>query len=396
MGHDLVSDREGVRPHVGLLGHQNGLYGDLTVSENVRFWGATVGATAAEIDAAMARMGVAGRLVDVSVNKLSAGQKRRTALAGLIARRARLWLLDEPHAGLDQRGRDELDDTLRLAADSGATISRRQPRAGSGRIPRDAHRRRRGRSDPDGRRMMTAWRIAWLIARKDLRIERRSRVLTNQVLPFAGVTMIIFGFALDANSDVLELVAPGLVWLATMFSLLLLVQRAFAVEGDDGALDAMRVAGVDARAIFFGKAIGLIIQLLVLEVVLLFAAVVLYAETIPVAGLVLLVTTLVSATCGLAAVGTLYGGLAAGSKGRETLLPLLTLPAVAPVLIGATRAVESALGTGAAELSDGWTWVSLLAVFAVVFGVGGALCVRPADRRIETSVADGPRDPSDA
>jgi len=224
---------------------------------------------------------------------------------------------------------------------------------------------------------MTSLRIAWLIARKDLQIERRSRVLTNQVLPFAGVTMIIFGFALDANTDVLELVAPGLVWLATMFSLLLLVQRAFAVEGDDGALDAMRVAGVDARSIFFGKAIGLIIQLLVLEVVLLFAAVVLYAETVPLSGVVLLVTTLVSATCGLAAVGTLYGGLAAGSKGRETLLPLLTLPAVAPVLIGATRAVESALGTGMAELSDGWLWVSLLTVFAVAFGVGGALAFGP-------------------
>lgn len=224
---------------------------------------------------------------------------------------------------------------------------------------------------------MTGWRIAWLIAMKDLRVERRSRVLTNQVLPFAGVTMIIFGFALDANTDVLELVAPGLVWLATMFSLLLLVQRAFAIEGDDGALDAMRVAGVDARAIFLGKAIGLVIQLLVLEIVLLIAAVVLYGETIPLGGVVLLVTTLLSATCGLAAVGTLYGGLAAGSKGRETLLPLLTLPAVAPVLIGATRAVESALGTGAAELSDGWQWVSLLTVFAVAFGVGGALAFGP-------------------
>ena len=224
---------------------------------------------------------------------------------------------------------------------------------------------------------MRPLRIAWLIAKKDLRIERRSRVLTNQVLPFAGVTMIIFGFALDANTDVLELVAPGLVWLATMFSLLLLVQRAFAVEGDDGALDAMRVAGVDARAIFLGKAVGLVVQLLVLEVVLLFAAVVLYAETIPLGGLVLLVTTLVSATCGLAAVGTLYGGLAAGSKGRETLLPLLTLPAVAPVLIGATRAVESALGTDAAKLSDGWQWVGLLTVFAVAFGVGGALAFGP-------------------
>ena len=122
---------------------------------------------------------------------------------------------------------------------------------------------------------MSAWPIAWLIARKDLRIEWSSRVITNQVLPFAGVTMVIFGFALDANTDVLELVAPGLVWLATMFSLLLLVQRAFSVEADDGALDAMRVAGVDARAIFLGKAIGLALQLLVLEVLLLCAAVVL-------------------------------------------------------------------------------------------------------------------------
>ncbi len=122
MGHDLVTDREGVRPHVGLLGHQNGLYGDLTVSENVRFWGATVGASAAEIAAAMERMGVTDRLADITVNKLSAGQKRRTALAGLVARRARLWLLDEPHAGLDQRARDELDATLRQAADAGATI----------------------------------------------------------------------------------------------------------------------------------------------------------------------------------------------------------------------------------------------------------------------------------
>ena len=122
MGHDLGTDREGVRPHVGLLGHQNGLYGDLTVRDNVRFWGATVGASTEEVDASMERMGVGGRLAGARVSTLSAGQKRRAALAGLVARRARLWLLDEPHAGLDQRGRDELDATLRQAADSGATV----------------------------------------------------------------------------------------------------------------------------------------------------------------------------------------------------------------------------------------------------------------------------------
>ncbi len=97
----------------------------------------------------------------------------------------------------------------------------------------------------------------------------------------------------------------------------------------------------------------------------------------PLDGVVLLVTTLVLATCGLAAVGTLFGGLAAGTTGRETLLPLLVLPVVAPVLIGATRAVESALGTGGAVVSEGWPWVGLLAVFAVVFGVGGSMAFGP-------------------
>lgn len=122
LGYDLLVDRERVRPHVGLLGHQNGLYSDLTVAENVRFWGATVGASTAEIDQAMDRMGVTGRISSVPVRKLSAGQKRRTALAALVARRARLWLLDEPHAGLDQRARDELDQILVQASAAGATV----------------------------------------------------------------------------------------------------------------------------------------------------------------------------------------------------------------------------------------------------------------------------------
>ena len=122
LGCDLATDRDAVRKRVGMLGHANGLYGDLTVTENVRFWGSTVGASRAEVDAAMSRMGVGQRLADVAVSKLSAGQKRRTALACLVARRAELWLLDEPHAGLDADGRDELDATLREATVAGATI----------------------------------------------------------------------------------------------------------------------------------------------------------------------------------------------------------------------------------------------------------------------------------
>jgi heme ABC exporter ATP-binding subunit CcmA len=122
LGCDLAHDRAEVRRKVGLLGHRNGLYLDLSVKENVRFWGATVGATAAETDVAMERLDLSGRLATLPVRELSAGQQRRTALACLVARRARLWLLDEPHAGLDAAGRDELDATLRLAVASGATV----------------------------------------------------------------------------------------------------------------------------------------------------------------------------------------------------------------------------------------------------------------------------------
>lgn len=228
---------------------------------------------------------------------------------------------------------------------------------------------------------MTRLQTVRLVAAKDLRIERRSGVFVARVLPFAGVTMVMFAFALDA-SEVLSRVAPGLVWLATLFSLLVLVQRSFALEAEDGALDALRVAGIDPLAIFWGKSLALAVQLFALEAVLLLAAVVLYGAGVPLGGVVLLVTTAVTATLGLAAVGTLYGGLTAGPTGRETLLPLLVFPAVAPVLIGATRAVEAALGTGGTALAEGWPWIGLLAVFAVALGVGGALAFGPL---IETS-----------
>jgi ABC-type multidrug transport system ATPase subunit len=122
LGIDLTTQRDQVRSRVGLLGHQNGLYMDLTVRQNIAFWGSMVGATDSEISSAMSRMNLDGRLADVRASKLSAGQRRRCALASLVVRRAELWLLDEPHAGLDAAGRDELDSLLRDAVKAGATV----------------------------------------------------------------------------------------------------------------------------------------------------------------------------------------------------------------------------------------------------------------------------------
>ena len=122
LGIDVSTNREDIRSRVGLLGHSNGLYLDLTVAQNIAFWASTVGAKKSEVDAAMATMRVDGRLAKVKAAQLSAGQRRRCALASLIVRRAEIWLLDEPHAGLDAAGRDELDDLLRSAVMSGATV----------------------------------------------------------------------------------------------------------------------------------------------------------------------------------------------------------------------------------------------------------------------------------
>ena len=219
---------------------------------------------------------------------------------------------------------------------------------------------------------MSTSRIARAVAAKDLRIELRSRVVTNQVLPFSGLVMVMFAFALD-NDDVMQRTAGGLVWLATLFSLFILVQRTFAIETYDGALDSLRVAGVNPQGIFIGKSAALFVQLLMLESVLFIAAVVLYRVNVNGSGAVLLVTCILCATAGLAFVGTLYGGLTAGARGRETLLPLLLLPVVAPVLICATRATESAFRSGGVTVGEGWPWVAVLAVFAAVFGLGGLL-----------------------
>lgn len=218
--------------------------------------------------------------------------------------------------------------------------------------------------------------VALAVAAKDLRIEIRSRVIINQVVPFAGLVMVMFAFALD-NDEVLERVAGGLVWLATLFSLLIIVQRSFAIDTVDGALDALRVAGVDTAGIFLGKSLTLMAQLFVLEITLIGTAIVLYRVDVQPTSVVLLVTCMFWATAGMGFVGTLYGGLAAGIGGRETLLPLLLLPAIAPVLIGATKATESAFGINGVTTSEGWPWVGLLVVFATVFGVGGLSAFGP-------------------
>jgi heme exporter protein B len=206
------------------------------------------------------------------------------------------------------------------------------------------------------------------MAGKDLRVELRSKVTSQQVAPFAGLLLMLFGVALDPDRGVLQRASSGLFWISVLFCALLAIQRAFAIESADGASDALRLSGLDPAGIFLGKALAVAAQLAALEVLLGLGVVFVYGADVT--GALLLVATCVAATIGLAAAGTLYGVVAAGLRVRDTLLPILLLPVLTPVLIGATRSFDAALG-GAP--SDGWPWCGLLVAFALAYVSVGTL-----------------------
>ncbi len=212
---------------------------------------------------------------------------------------------------------------------------------------------------------------ARLIAAKDLRIEASSRVLLTQVLPFGLMVLLLFGFGISPDRQVLgevprrsvlEQVSPGLFWITVLFAALLGLGRSFSIEAADGNLDGLRLGGLDPAGIFLGKAAAVIVQLAVLEVIVGVGAILLFGVSLANVGL--LAVTIVGATVAIGCAGTLYATLAAGQRVRETLVPLLVLPVLAPVLLGATQATEAALF---GPVSDGWPWAGLLGAFALLY-----------------------------
>ena len=212
------------------------------------------------------------------------------------------------------------------------------------------------------------WRDVRLVAGKDLRIEWRSRVALSQIVPFAVLVLVLFGFALDANRPTLRLATGGLFWVTVLFVTVVAVQRSTAVETTDSARRALLLAGIEPAAVFIGKAAAVAVQLLLVELVMVGGVLVFYDASID--SVALMAATCVVATVGLAAAGSLLGALVAGVRARETVLPILLLPVLAPVLIGATRAFDDALGSVAV---NGWSWLGLLGGFAAVNVILGAL-----------------------
>ena len=216
------------------------------------------------------------------------------------------------------------------------------------------------------------WHDALLIAGKDLRIEARSRVALWQVLPFALLVLILFAFALGPGPGELKAAAPGLFWVAVLFSTVLATQRSFAIESGEGTRDGLRLSGIDPAGIFLGKAAAVAVQLVVLQIVLWAGITLFFGVRVQVAWLAIVASLL--ATVGLASAGVIYGALSAGLRVRETLLPLLVLPILAPVLLAGSRAWSAAI-TG--SVSSGTSWLRILIPFAAVYLVVGVALYGP-------------------
>jgi heme exporter protein B len=191
-------------------------------------------------------------------------------------------------------------------------------------------------------------------------------VALTQVLPFGGIVLLLSAFAADPDRAALAGVAPGMFWTAVLLAAVLASGRSAAHEVANGADHGLRLSWLDPGGIFLGKVAAVFVQLALLEIALLAELVAVYDFRI--VHPVLLVAGAAAATLGICAVGIVYGAVAATIGTRETLLPLLALPVLAPVALGGAQAWAAAQQDDAA---GGLRWLQLLTVFGCVLVSAG-------------------------
>jgi heme exporter protein B len=210
-------------------------------------------------------------------------------------------------------------------------------------------------------------RTAVAVLRKDLRIEWRTKEAVPAMTLFSVTTFVLFHFGLDRDSLDGPL-ASGVLWVTLLLAAVIGVTRLFAAEREQGGMDAFLLAPVDRTALFIAKAAALLVYLVLLELVAVPAFAILLLGPDLFDALPELLLVLLLADLGLAAVGALVAALAAESRARELIVPLLLLPLVVPLLIGAASATAPLVseGGGAEDLGR---YLALLGGYDLVFGL---------------------------
>ncbi len=197
---------------------------------------------------------------------------------------------------------------------------------------------------------------------KDLAAEIRSREMLSAMLVFALLVILIFNFALELDVQARTNVTSGVLWVIFSFAGTLGLNRSMAMEKDRGCLDGLLLAPVDRSAIYFGKATGNLVFMLVVEIIVLPVYSLLYNVNLFQPGLVLVILL---GSIGYVAVGTLLSTMSVQTRSRDMLLPILLFPLVIPILVAAVKASGGYL-TGA-DMSEIVPWLNLLLVYDVVF-----------------------------
>ncbi len=214
----------------------------------------------------------------------------------------------------------------------------------------------------------------WAVIRKDLLIEWRTRARINALIFFAIATLLIFSFALGPDVTLLRKNAGGYLWLAILFASVLSLSESMRIEVENNALDGLRLAPANARAIFLGKAISNTVMLWLLGLIITPIAVGLFDFSFK-EGIAPLLGIMFLGCAAISAPGTVYAAIAANARARDVLLPLLLFPVLIPGLIAATKG--TALIFSGDPMHQVGSWVGLLAAFNLIYwSLGFALFPR--------------------
>ncbi len=201
------------------------------------------------------------------------------------------------------------------------------------------------------------------IVGKDVATEIRTKEMVSSMFVFSLLIIFIFNFAFDLRAENLQTLAPGVLWVAIVFAGMLGLSRSFILERDQGVIDGLLLAPVDRSAIYFGKMIGNVLFIGLVEIIILPIFVILFNQ--PAAVLPMLVGVVILGTIGFASVGTLFSAMAVHTRAREVLLPIMLFPVIVPVMLSAVRLTSGILDQSPFE--DVSHWLALLLAFDVIF-----------------------------
>jgi heme exporter protein B len=217
-------------------------------------------------------------------------------------------------------------------------------------------------------------RAAWLVLRKDLRIEMRTGEVVVTTALFASLVTVIASLSFFVEERSAKQVAPGVLWIAVAFSGVLAMSRSWSRERDHDVLRGLLLSPVPRAAIYLGKALGTVLFLAIVEVVLVLEVAVLFnLDLAPVIGQLAMLLAL--GTLGFAATGNLFAAMGTRTSARDMVLAVALFPVISPALLCGVVATREVLA--GAPISELWAWLRILTAFDLAFITAGMLLFEP-------------------